>query len=142
MYRSIRSRQADPIPKPYYIPDAIKQVVKKNLDMMLGNGEGQMQKVLTFESMAGNSGLWKGISCATANFYFDIYTGEIKYFGNLGEVPKDIPKKFQRHSFRLAMDCKEEKEKIVTYSNPKIATAVAQITLAETVRQYNEKYGF
>ncbi|MEM5843625.1 MAG: hypothetical protein QW841_00005, partial [Candidatus Aenigmatarchaeota archaeon] len=42
-------------------------------------------------------------SCAGANFYFD-EKGEIKYFGNLPEVPEEIYLNFRNGILRVATD--------------------------------------
>ncbi|MDP3639773.1 MAG: hypothetical protein Q8R53_01045 [Nanoarchaeota archaeon] len=81
--------------------------------------------------------------CVAANFFFDEKTGEIVYFGNLQHVPRQIREKYAEGTFRLAIDwMKSGKLSIVNLYLWRSCPGEARYSLEETVRLYNEQYGF
>lgn len=120
----------------------MEEIIEKNLKKMRGVERGEMQYLLMRESFGGNAGFWKNCSCACTNFFYDKKNGEIIYFGNIQDVPKDIVKNYNEHRFRIALDNKIWKIRIADYKAPKKASRKARENLEETVRRYNKEFGF
>jgi len=78
------------------------EIVNRNLSKMTSNEEGGMIKLLNRESM--------GISCnqkapdkkVGINFYYDSGTGDIVYFGVIGDVPEEIRFNYDNGIFGIA----------------------------------------
>ena len=121
---------------------ADKEIVKKNLEMMTEEGEGKMFSLLCTESIGGNAGSWKGLSCACANFRYNCITGEIKYFGNYQEVPQHIRENYLEGYFRLAWDTHETRKfRVINYSLPNY-TDEAKENIRESADEFNKREGF
>lgn len=118
----------------------MNSVLEKNIKRMIGNSEGDMMSLLSLDSMGGD--VWKNYSCQRANFYYDKFYGEIKFFGNIQNVPEAIKQKFQPGNLRLVHDTRDScKYRIIKcYLNE--ATKTAKSNLEETIKIYNKKYGF
>jgi len=93
----------------------IEYIIKRNLDLMNGlKHAGQMGYLLARETMGGNAGYMPdGRPCAAANFYFNQKTGEIEYFGNFQEVPREIRLRRASGVFRIAIDLENYSKEIV-----------------------------
>ena len=124
---------------------------------MQGTKKGEMEYLLLSESFGGNAGSFNEFSCAGANFHYDQKSGEIQYFGNIQSVPQEIKQHYVRGIFRVAADIKkmfsesiEERKKLSFENNINIVnkhfdqkiSKRAEQNLEETVRIYNETYGF
>lgn len=114
-----------------------REIVEGNLAKMLGGKKGEMQYLLIRESRSGNA----GTNCSAANFYFDKETGEIKYFGNMQDVPKDIVNSSVKGIFIVWLDPDlKQKSRIIEkiydlyQSDP---NSPVRINLRESVRRYN-----
>jgi len=120
----------------------MKEIIEKNLGLMISSNEGGMSNLLCNESLGGNAGFYKNCSCAGANFFYDKFTGEIIYFGNIQNVPKEIVKRYPEYHFRIALDLWNNKTHIINFKAPRGTTKEAKKTLEETAKEFNKKYGF
>ena len=118
--------------------------VKHNLQLMTSSHPGGMQYSLQGESVGGNAGSWRGLSCAATHFSFQGQTGVIAAFGN----PQDIPREF-RHppyeigTFRVALDFSGRgKVHIVEFFCDAALSAQARQVLDWSIREYNQVRGF
>ncbi len=117
--------------------------VKKNLEMMIGAERGQMQSLMSKESMGGNAGTEDGKPCLGANFFYDTQTGEIKYFENIQNVPWWIANKYTEGTFRIAIDTLNTwKPKIVNTFLKDGTSEEATRNLEQSVELYNKQYGY
>jgi len=120
----------------------MEEIIETNLKKMVNNGKGDMLSLLSLESLGGSAGYWKDYSCQGANFYYDRFNGEIKFFGNIQKVPKAIKQKFQLGTLRLAFDIRNScKYRIIKYYLDE-ATKTAKSNLKKTIKIYNKEYGF
>jgi hypothetical protein len=118
----------------------MKDIIKTNLKKMVNDGEGDMLRPLSPESIGGNAGHCKGLPCRCANFYYDKFNGEIKFFGNTQYVPEPIKQKFQQGALILALDKYLGRCVVKCYLDEATKTAISN--LEETIKIYNKKYGF
>jgi hypothetical protein len=117
--------------------------IKKNVNLMTLDRRGGMKYLLIGESVGGNAGKWKGYTCAGANFYYDGITGEIKYFGNVQDVPQEIKEHFNAGTFRVAMDVPNTvKNRIVEFMTDAPLTENAKRMIDLSIAEYNQVYGF
>lgn len=121
----------------------MNSTVSKNLEMMAGSERGQMQSLISKESMGGNAGTEDGRPCLGANFFYDLQTGEIKYFENIQNVPWGIVNKYSAGTFRIAIDTPNTwKLKIInTYLKEGTAKEATE-NLEQSVELYNKQYGY
>ena len=112
----------------------IEETVNKNLALMNSSARGGMFALR--ESLGGNAGSYKGISCYGANFCYHPKTGEILYFGNCQDVPRKIRKHFPSGSFRVALG-KTNHEIIQLFINNRFE--LAKGVLRMTVAEFNSK---
>ena len=125
----------------------MNRIVEKNLELMTSRGDGGMEALLRFESWGGNAGIWEGMTCAGANFYYDMSSGEIVVFSN---YPVELGPGHGEGLFRIAREVLR-KEDLLNGNEPKkliVGTfiheeesAAAEI-LHQTVEEYNRRYGF
>lgn len=114
------------------------QIIRKNLEKMNGNKDGDMQPLLITESIGGNAGKYNNIPCAGVNFYYDNSDGSIVYFGNVQDVPKKIRENYKRGTFTVAVDLKFNKEKIVGIILE--SSGLVKSILENTIKAYNEQH--
>ena len=123
----------------------IEEIVKKNLALIYSSTIGGMFSLS--ESIGGNAGIHEGRSCYGANFYYHPQTGEILYFGNYQDVPKEIRENFPEGTFRVAVGNLTEGSLRVTIDNVhKIVQLfmdsrfdLADKVLRRTVAEFNSK---
>lgn len=120
----------------------MKSILEKNIKKMTGESEGDMKKALSIESIGGNAGNWMNYPCIAANFSFDSLTGEIKYFGNIQCIPKEISSKSKRGVLRLAIDAKKSWKFYITKCETSRCARLAEKNLKKTIEKYNQKHGF
>lgn len=113
----------------------MNEIIQHNLKKMIGCKEGEMQKLLFRESIGGNAGSFRGVSCAATNFFYDKNTGEIKYFENWQNVPHDIKNSSPEGTFRIVMT---KKKKIINCYLSKDVAEEAKKNIEETVEEYNK----
>ncbi len=123
----------------------IKRIAKKNLLLMLSSKEGGMQDLLSRESIGGNAGILDDKRpCAGTNFYFDIGTGEIKYFGNFQYVPSKIREKYVGGTFKVALGIGVKKKKptseIIQTLFPRKTSKIAKKAIKLSAQLYNHYY--
>lgn len=114
-------------------------IIEKNLALMEKRGEGGLYHLLLSESLGGNAGCHNGLSCAAANFFFDGETGEIKYFGNVQNVPDDIVEKYVSGCFRVALDLKSGSYEIVETCYDRRPSPSAKRTIDLSVAEFNRR---
>ena len=118
----------------------MNSILEKNIERMTGNSKGDMAPLLSVESTGRDT--YKNYPCTVANFCLNPLTGEIKYFGNIQHVPKEILPQSRRGSLKLAIDSKKSwKYHIVDYHIDK-GSPIAKSNLRETIDFYNRNYGF
>ncbi len=121
----------------------VQKIVAENLHKMRGQEGGEMMALIVNESIGGNAGHLGLYPCIAANFFFDEKTGKIVYFGNIQHVPEHIRQQYPEGTFRLAIDwMKSGKLCVINRYMRGDCSPKAQQSLEETVRQYNEWYGF
>lgn len=120
----------------------MEEIIKKNIEKMFGNEKGGMLFLLSSESMGGNAGHWKGFPCKAANFHYNKSDGEIKFFGNIQNVPENIKQKFQSGYLLLALDIKNSWRYKIIKCFLDEATKKAKSNMADTIKLYNKEYGF
>ena len=108
----------------------IEETVKKNLVLMESSVRGGMAMLSLTESIGGNAGIHEGRSCYGANFYYRPQTGEILYFGNYQDVPKEIRENFSKGTFRVAIDNVHEIVQLFIDSRFDLADKVLRRTIA------------
>ncbi len=151
--------------------NGIYDIIEKNLEKMTGNNAKDMPSLILRESIGGNAGRWKEFQCAGANFFYDPLNGEIQFFSNFsrkedsdliydprthelrksnGELAtlENTQGMYWEGTFKVAMklagahDESDTKYRVVMVILPKNTPKVAEANLEETVKEYNEKYGF
>lgn len=118
-------------------------VLLKNLARMTSQQRGGMHYALIMESM-GRTAV-EGHSHMAANFHFNPETGEIKYFGNIQDVPQDVRRVCSDSMFRLITDVHQGgsgKYRILGYTPPQTVSQQAREVLSRTVHAYNAQHGF
>ncbi len=120
----------------------MNEIIKKNLEKMVGENETDMDAILMRESMGGNAGRWHGFSCQAANFYFLKWNGKIICFGNIQDVPAEIRKDNPQGTFRLALNNILLKYRIVDLILPENVSVEAKKNLYNTLEEWNRQYGF
>lgn len=120
----------------------MNEIVEKNLVKIKGTKPGEMKYTLSHESMGGNAGNWKGLPCMAANFYYSKWTGEIIIFGNPQEVHPEIKENNPIGTIIVALNLKKGKDRIVNLIIEHKLSDKAKKNLDETIKVYNEKYGF
>ncbi len=120
----------------------MNETVQKNLAKMTGGERSGMEHLLAHESIGGNAGSWKGMPCQAANFYYSKWTGEIITFGNPQEVSPEIKENNPLGTFRIALNFKAEKSRIIQLLIEDKISDQAKKNLDETIRVYNEKQEF
>ena len=123
----------------------MNRIVEKNLELMVGEHPNNMHYFLMSESIAGNAGRWKGMECGAANFFYEPLTGEIQYFANSQHA--DDSEALEEATFRIAVKLgdglkKPTKYRIITCRVPLDIKEKAKQNIAETVWEYNKRYGF
>ena len=116
-------------------------IVEENLRRMTGTGEGDMQSSIDPESIGGNAGKLGNMPCYAKRFFYNQSSGQIMYFGNYQFVPSEIRDKFPEGAFIIALNIKEAKERIISCTSFH-GEQIAYKNLEETIRIYNERYGF
>ena len=120
----------------------VEEIIEKNLKLMRSSKKGGMLSL--YESIGGNAGTWRGYGCWAARFFHDDF-GEMYYFGNTPQVPKEIEEKYMEGIFRIA-----KRIDLCTnlYSDRIIRVFVAKkerfagAVLTMTADKFNERYGF
>ncbi len=132
----------------------MREIVEKNLERMTADREGGMPRLIRFESMGGNAGAWNGLSCVAANFVYDDITGKIFYFTNkdyeviprmlkIPEIARNVVGNLVQGTYRIAISFVQRPGKRVVDLIPHCNTTDhARKVLEETIKLYNEKYGF
>lgn len=119
-------------------------IINKNLELMIGREEdkGQMVELLYNESIGGNARSVGDRPCIAANFFYNPNTGEIKHFGNIQDVPKEI-KRYSEGTLRLAIDTfRTWKFKVVNIYLRENPSQEAKQILKDSAKMYNKLYGY
>ena len=97
---------------------------------------------------------WEGLPCLGANFFYERQDGEILFFTNhpYWKLPDKIKRNWrypEEGTFRIAVDIRigpliegTGKKRIVDIRIPGSIPDEAKYNIEETVRIYNEQYGF
>lgn len=121
------------------------ETVEINLELMTGTGDGSMMDLLKSQAITPCSD-----GSFTAAHFFYGKDGAIKYFGNEKRKPENILArlkslfvKLKRASFELGVNTENRRHyrvKAISFSEePRL---FERITLYETGREYNDRYGF
>jgi len=119
----------------------MSSVIEKNIEMMYGNQEGEMEHLLR----KIDAETWKGFSCSLTDFYYEL-AGEIKFFRNSVyfrdlDFPKEILDSHLRGTFKIAVDMRMGGG-IVECRLAKETSSLALHNLEETVEVYNQGNGW
>ncbi len=125
----------------------MNKIVQKNLELMVGREEGQMMELLAKESFGGNAGTHrtekKAYTCGAANFYYNLVNGQIVYFGNCQDVPKQILETYCEGTLRVAFDNNASyKMRIINLFLKNECDKEAMRNLEDSIDKYNTLYGF
>lgn len=129
----------------------MQDIVDKNLEFMCtvsSEPDGSFMGCIMHESIGGNAGFYRKYHCAGTHFAYNPENGKILYFDIPTNIPKDIIEHANLSIFRVAIknpfvsDLKLLKFRIVQHYIPQNSNDMAGRVLLETVRQYNERYGF
>ncbi|MFA6022702.1 MAG: hypothetical protein WC781_01295 [Candidatus Pacearchaeota archaeon] len=110
------------------------EIIKKNLERMLGQERYCMDFELVDESIGGNAGFYEKRPCAGANFYYNPTSGKIKAFGICQIIPKEILSRYPKGSFRVTISPYSE---IVNCYLQEGASSEAQSNISESIKIYN-----
>mgnify|MGYP001575124751 CR=1 FL=1 len=113
------------------------RLIKSNLELMRSNSFGGMASLSSSESMGATGGTWKGMSCMTANFFYDD-DGKIIEFSNQISA-KDGEKDINFGSFKIAMDIKNKRFGIVLVIVDANSSKTAQVKLVDSAKAYNQQ---
>jgi len=121
------------------------RLVKRNFRLMTSEDHGGMQWLMSRESMGGNAGTWRKMSCVGANFLFDGKTGEIMLFSNPQDAPSSIRDKgYCMGIFRIAVDFRGTGKcriiEFLVYGGA--ATRDAKDIIGMSIAEYNQVEGF
>lgn len=117
------------------------KILEHNLKML----NKEMLAFINQESFGGNAGSveidGKRYPCAGANGYADPRTGEIKIFGNIQNIPKDIARENVAFSLRVAMDFKNgEFMKIIGFFGAENFSPQGKNVIESAINQWNEEH--
>ena len=128
--------------------------VVKSIERLIGESPGDFRYLVKNdpESMGGGADTWNNISCFAANFYYDVRTGEIKYFGNYQYVPEDIRDSNPQGTFRIVPAYSSNSAIIARYKEKRLhfhivelvarpSNRFARAVLNIVMREFNEAYG-
>ncbi len=117
-----------------------ENIVMHNVTLMVSDKPGHMRS-LADESMGGNAQRHDGHPCQAFNFFYDMQTGRIFYFGLPQDAPQRIREEYSLGRFRMVVAARAwVKEKIVEIDTPQI-TPYARENLEESVKRYNASRG-
>lgn len=117
-----------------------EHIVNHNVTLMISDKPGHMRS-LADESMGGNGQTHDGHPCQGFNFFYDMQTGRILYFGLPQDAPTRIRDEYSLGQFRMVVAARPwVKEKIVQTEIP-FATTEARENLEESVKRYNKSRG-
>lgn len=89
------------------------RIIEMNLERLTSSNQGDLGALKFQESIGGNAGVWQGLPCLAANFYYDEKNGFIIYFGNSQHVPQRIKSKYRQGTLRIAINFSNGVEKVV-----------------------------
>jgi len=117
------------------------RIIDENLRLMESVELGGLQNLLCKESVGSNAGKWKDMLCVCARFFYDS-NGEIKYFGNWQNVPKDVREKFCEGFFMIATKIFNGiiLNKIIEIAYFRETCIAAKENIKESARIYNNMY--
>src|SRR5574342_463960 len=104
-------------------------ILNSNLRLMQSNKSGGMINLISNESLGMTAGTWRGLSCVTANFFYDD-DGKIIEFSNMGSGAQ-----FNFGGFRIAMDIRNGKLGIVNVEVHPESPKAAQVKLVESAKE-------
>lgn len=123
-----------------------RKILDGNLNLMSSSKKGGMLYTLIRESLGGNAGYYEErgetYPCAGANFFYDGSTGEIVYFGNFQDVPKNIVEAYNEGTFRIAIDFKRKVNnffKILEFLPRVEVSKRANQVILNSIALYNKK---
>ena len=112
-----------------------------NLGLMKSNSQGGMVRLFNAESAGGNAKAYGMYVAAGTNFIFDSKTGEIVYFENPQDIPKEIKKNYNAYGiFRIATDRKGNKRIIEIYFEGQVSEKVKSV-IKSSADEYNKRFG-
>ena len=112
-----------------------------NLGLMKSNSQGGMVRLFNIESAGGNAKVYGRYVAAGTNFIFDSKTGEIVYFENSQDIPKEIRKNYNAYgTFRIATDRKGNKRIIEIYFEGPVSEEVKSV-IKSSADTYNKRFG-